>query len=291
MISGSNLIDYRKKYDTKTFFIKRFKKVVIPFIFFSLFAIIYFAFILKTFNIKNETMLSLLDITLNSKLMKIYWFFPSLICVYLCFPLFSAIKEDLKMSIIKYIIIIGLIFNNLIPFLISVFKINISIPIYIYVCGGYLLYALIGYYINNTNLSKKGRIIIYILGFIGLFMHFYGTYYLSYKYNELITIFKDYNNIPCILYSTSIFVFVKYLFQNTNISNNKFMSKSVLFLKDYTFSIYLIHIFVIYGIDTIFKFSVTSILYRLLIPIPTIFICILITYLIRKIKILRVILP
>ena len=28
MISGANLLGYRKKYDTKTFFVKRFKKVV-----------------------------------------------------------------------------------------------------------------------------------------------------------------------------------------------------------------------------------------------------------------------
>ena len=37
MISGANLMDYRKRYDTKTFLIKRTKKTIIPYIFWSLF--------------------------------------------------------------------------------------------------------------------------------------------------------------------------------------------------------------------------------------------------------------
>ncbi|MFR0782441.1 MAG: acyltransferase family protein [Coprococcus sp.] len=39
MISGANLMDYRKRYDTKTFLIKRTKKTIIPYIFWSLFGI------------------------------------------------------------------------------------------------------------------------------------------------------------------------------------------------------------------------------------------------------------
>lgn len=33
MISGANLMDYRKRYDTKTFLVKRTKKTIIPYIF------------------------------------------------------------------------------------------------------------------------------------------------------------------------------------------------------------------------------------------------------------------
>ena len=291
MISGANLIDYRKRYDTKTFFIKRIKKVVIPFIFFSVFAIFYFAYILKDFNIHIESLLSLVDITLNAKLMKIYWFFPALICVYLSIPLFSAIQDDIKLDVIKLFIILGFIFNISIPFIISVFKINISIPINIIVCGGYILYALIGYYLNKVDLTKKTRIIIYILGIFGLFLHIYGTYYLSFKYGHIVTTYKEYNNLPCMLYSVAIFVFAKYLFIYLNGNFNKWVKKVILFLKDYTFPIYLLHIFVIYGLDAMFKLPTSSIFYRLLMPIPAIIISILITYIIRKIKYLRVILP
>lgn len=35
MLSGANLIKYREKYDTKTFFKKRFSKVLVPFLFWA----------------------------------------------------------------------------------------------------------------------------------------------------------------------------------------------------------------------------------------------------------------
>lgn len=35
MITGANLLDYRQRYDTKTFLIKRAKKTVFPYIFWS----------------------------------------------------------------------------------------------------------------------------------------------------------------------------------------------------------------------------------------------------------------
>ena len=41
MISGANLIDYHKRYDTKTFFEKRIHKTLIPFICWSIIGLFY----------------------------------------------------------------------------------------------------------------------------------------------------------------------------------------------------------------------------------------------------------
>ena len=48
MISGITLIDYNKRYSLKEYFKKRINKVVIPYIFWSLFAIAYSVFFLGT---------------------------------------------------------------------------------------------------------------------------------------------------------------------------------------------------------------------------------------------------
>ena len=48
MISGANLLDYRERYSTKEYFIKRIKKTVIPFIVWSIVILIYDIFIEKT---------------------------------------------------------------------------------------------------------------------------------------------------------------------------------------------------------------------------------------------------
>ena len=41
MISGATLIDYSKRYSTKTFLKKRFSKTLIPFLFWSILALVY----------------------------------------------------------------------------------------------------------------------------------------------------------------------------------------------------------------------------------------------------------
>ena len=48
MLPGATLMNYRKKYDTKTFFKKRFLKVLIPFIFWAIIMFIWKIYILKS---------------------------------------------------------------------------------------------------------------------------------------------------------------------------------------------------------------------------------------------------
>ena len=48
MLSGANLMNYREKYDTKTFFKKRFLKVLVPFIFWAIVMFIWKIYIIKT---------------------------------------------------------------------------------------------------------------------------------------------------------------------------------------------------------------------------------------------------
>ena len=54
MISGANLMKYREKYDTKTFFKKRFMKVLIPIIFWAVFMFIWKIYILKSLEMKKN---------------------------------------------------------------------------------------------------------------------------------------------------------------------------------------------------------------------------------------------
>lgn len=47
-LSGANLLNYRNKYDTKTFFKKRFSRILIPFVAWS---VVYFIFYRRHFNL------------------------------------------------------------------------------------------------------------------------------------------------------------------------------------------------------------------------------------------------
>lgn len=55
MITGATLIDYRDRYDTKTFFKKRFQKTAIPFLLWSVFGLGFRACFLNNFSLDEKS--------------------------------------------------------------------------------------------------------------------------------------------------------------------------------------------------------------------------------------------
>ena len=209
MITGATLLDYTKRCDTKTFFIRRLKKTVIPFVFWSLVALLFRIYFFKDVSWNVINVGYIVDGVLNTKFNSLYWFFPPLFGLYLSVPLFACLEESKKIVVLKYLAGSCFLLNCLIPFLLTVFKIKIHFPISIAVGSGYLLYLLLGYLFNRLDFSKKEKGIIYLLAFLGLLLHICGTYFLSMETGKIIGTYKGYNNVPCILYSMGIFLFVK----------------------------------------------------------------------------------
>lgn len=96
MISGANLLGYREKYDTKTFFVKRFRKVVFTLVIASI--IVYVCQPLLAFIIAGTP----LDISiggfmkgfLHNQICDIYWFFYAIIILYAVTPVFSLVAQN-----------------------------------------------------------------------------------------------------------------------------------------------------------------------------------------------------
>lgn len=284
MITGVNLIDYQKKYSTKEYFKKRIKKAFIPFIIWSLIGLLY-SLIQKYISINDLSIKYIIDGIMNSKIVSIYWFFPPLFGVYLVLPLFASIKDEKKDKIFLYLIILYLIIDVLIPFIIGVFHIDLQIPISIFVLSGYFVYVLIGYLLDKYELKLKYRVLIYISAILGLIAHIVGTYVLSMKASAIDYTFKGYTNLPSILYSIGIFIFVKQI--SKKIPNLKIID----FVSRYTFPIYLMHWFVIDIGLSIFGFNTLSIIYRLGYPLIIIPICIGVAFIFRKIPLIKKIVP
>ena len=141
------------------------------------------------------------------------------------------------------------------------------------------------------------EILIYIFAVVGLLLHVTGTYRLSVNAGDVIETYKGYNNVPCVLYSLGIFVF----FRNYG---NKIMNGLVgnIIKKNsgYTFGIYLIHIYAVSYLPFLISMILgnsevntvsTSLLYRITAPFVIIPICVLIIFLLRKIPVIRHIVP
>ena len=266
MVSGATLIDYSLRYSTKEYFQKRILKTLIPYFVWSFIANL-----------------------LHVNVFLIYYFFINLFGVYLCIPLFTFIKETYKEKVIKYVIFASFILNYLLPFMCKIINIEYAFVIPFEVAGGYLIYALIGYLICKKDISHKWRCLSYTCSLIGYLLYVGGTHLYSIQAGNLDYTFRGYTNLPCLLTSVGIFVLIKEIGQKIN---NESMIKAIEWLSEYSFPVYLIHFLVIkLLIENVFGMYKHTVAYILGTPFITIAISIGIAWIIRKIPVVRKILP
>lgn len=304
MLSGATLIDYQDRYSTKDFFKKRFIKTVIPFIAWSVAGLLWkyrkvlWAMLLgEPNNGLDWTFLSVTNGIVNTKFRDIYWFFIPLFCIYMIIPLFASVRKEKRVKVLTYIIWIALVINFVIPFALSLLKryaqIDFGWTYKIYVGFEYLFYVLVGYVIHKREIKLRYRLIIYAFALAGLLAHILGTYFET-KANpngSIVSFYKGYYNLPCVLYSTGIFLFIKQAAMK--IKNQKAI-KVFSFLQSYTFPIYLIHRYYLDVFEEnihFIKLERASLLYVVSATILALILSILTTMLLRKIPVLRRIVP
>lgn len=275
MLTGATLMNYRKRYDTGAFFKKRIFKTFVPFIIWSIIGICWSIFYTKGMKISDiNTPAKFISAVINCKGMGIYWFFPALFSVYLTIPLFSLVDEDKrigKKGIFTYLILVYIVLNVLLPFVCRLTGIQWNSALNAVSCGGYVVWFLVGYLLANTDINKKFRILIYILGLIGFFMYFYLTVQNSFKTGKFDKTYAGYMNIPAMLMGTAVFVFFKYGKWNF-IDKHEKAVRFVRNLSSASFGVYLIHYYLKdfsirhFGIDprsTLYRIVGTFIIYGL----------------------------
>lgn len=294
MLTGATLMNYRKRYDTGAFFKKRIFKTFVPFMIWSIIGICWSIFYTKGMKISDiNTPAKFISAVINCKGMGIYWFFPALFSVYLTIPLFSLVDEDKrigKKGIFTYLILVYIVLNVLLPFVCRLTGIQWNSALNAVSCGGYVVWFLIGYLLANTDINKKFRILIYILGLIGFFMYFYLTVQNSFKTGKFDKTYAGYMNIPAMLMGTAVFVFFKYGKWNS-IEKHEKAVRFVRNLSSASFGVYLIHYYLKdfsirhFGIDprsTLYRIVGTFIIYGL---------SVIIVRVIQKIPVIRKMVP
>lgn len=129
-----------------------------------------------------------------------------------------------------------MLFQSLLPTLYSIFGLDfkVSIPL-----GGYLIYALLGYYISTFSIEKNDKLCyaIYLLAVISMIIR-YWFLYLSYEKEPILfTYFGLYAILPAI----AMFLFFKRLPK----LNSK-VQKTFTYLAKRSYGVFLIHTFLIF---------------------------------------------
>lgn len=257
MITGVTLMNYNKRYSTKEYFKKRIIRTAIPFIAWSALAGVF----IMVRDHKVFTLSEFIGGIMNCKFVDFYWFFPALFAVYLAIPFLATVPEEKRKKWFGYAIIIALVVNSLLPFVARMLHFSYSGNFIFPAISGYLIYVLLGYWIDNYEINRRQRGVIYVCGIVGLITMIVGTYYGSYALGGIEPMFKGYTNVPCIAYSVAIFVFFKY-FKTKKTST--FLGKLMAQTSPLAYGIYLVQWFVL---QIIYKFELVdrrSILYRTL---------------------------
>lgn len=289
MISGATLMNYREKYNTKTFFKKRFVKVLVPFIFWAIIMFIW-GIVTKKINIyKYYGLIDWLNAFFSNKEQSIYYFMFEILGVYLTMPLLSLLTSEKYRKTLWFIVGLYFIFNGLVPNILKIFDIywNEAFSIRI---NGYLIYVILGYLLSTESLGKKERILLYIGALIGIIYRYITTFVLSKKAGYVVKLTWGYFSWHCILLSCAVFIFIKGLNIDTKIKNDR-IKKCLATIASCSFGIYLIHMIIKDSMIQFFNWNGYSWTFRTIGIFVVYLISLGIVWILKKIPIVKKIVP
>jgi len=200
------------------------------------------------------------------------WFIPMIIGLYMALPIVKLIVQ--KPNIMKYFLSLSFIFVFLLPTIsklihdfggrdaiIIMDALNKSLQSMklqiVFGCTGYFI---LGYYLNSIEISRKNRIIIYILGLIGFISTVLLQAFVALKIQNRHSNYYDIFTINILLCCISLFVCFKY---------TEFFKKPSWIIEKlscYSFGVYLVHVFIL---EQLKHFGLNSLSFNPILCVPT----------------------
>ena len=219
------------------------------------------------------------------------WFLYMLLALYLLTPFIKTIIKDPKH--LKLFLLISFIFGIALPELADILTIlpsrlnNVGLGLTHALDSfgfgkiiGYSFYYVLGYYLHHKKLSTRTIKYFYLAGIIGLLFTFFATWCFSVMINSPTVIFLKDLTVNNVLMSVGLFILAKHHTPKNIISN------LLIRMSKYSLGIYVTHAL---ALETILVFLPTMPLY-LDIPVRAIccfFICLILSFCLRKIPILK----
>lgn len=283
MLSGATLMRYRNRYDDLVFLKKRFSKTVIPFLFWS---VLLYGYVFIYRNGGSFSLSGMISAILNNEIEQVYWFFFPLFSTYLAMPVLARLADNKK--ILCYMAGVSFIISSVLPFLFRAFSITWPGTISIPVCGGYLLFVILGFLLSEKEISKKNRKMIYLLGIASIVFRYIFTYFASNAIGAVDRTFFDYLSFPSVFLGVAVFVFFKQL-DTTRIEK---WAKPLSNLSACSFGVYLIHKPILdYFILGKLEIPMTSIPLRTIGVLLLYAFCVVIVLILKQIPLVRRLVP
>lgn len=284
MISGANLLNYREKYSTEVFLKKRIVKTVFPWLAWSTIVLIWKIFS-GQFVLEERSLSYMADLYLGYKIENVYWFFGALFACYLAIPVYSLLVNNRK--ILWYIVGLNFIFLSCLPF-VKIF-VNINWSLDVPVVGSLTIFILLGYLFATSEIGRKERYFIYLLGIGGFALRYIYTYIMSVRNDATDSSIKGYAMFHSVFLAVAVFVWVK------NVKWDKYINaqcqRYLTVLSSCSFGVYLIHRIVIYYELHILHLNVNSMVWKIAMVPVTYAVSVVIVSVLKKIPFVKTIVP
>lgn len=288
MISGAMLLDYRKRQNTKIFLQHRLKRVVLPFLFWSILWYVFDIFwtaVPGPISHKNPSINDFIRGLMTNHINNIFWFFYVIIALYLITPIFSQIAISKKNNLLFGVVCIYFIINCIITYAVNLFNLDIRLdqinqPL---LTSSYIGYFIMGYLIHKNYFSKKQENLFIISGLVSIII--------SLILNALKPSLKTTSTTGLIafLYAVALFILIKRVISVLNFTDKQI--NFIATIASTNLGVYLMHPFFIKVFDKLFNVTQTNWSHIYLFPFLIYIVCILITLIGKKIPFVKYIFP
>ena len=271
MMSGALFLP--REIHIKTLYTKYISRMVIAYVVWSAFYAIFDP--VKNMIFSEEYQTTLIEIIGSFISGAVHlWFLPMIIGLYMCIPLIKQLTQNDKL--IKYFLILSIIFcfikteielvtNNLLSGnaqiifqnINTVFK-NFNVTLVV----GFVAYFILGFYLNKTEIGKRHRTIIYVLGVVGLVLTILLNLFASKNAGKSLEVFYSGTSVNVLLMSVAVFVWFKY-----NAKGPERLNKIIIHLSKYSFGAFLVHIFIL---QRLFAIGIQSTSFHPVLSVPAI---------------------
>jgi surface polysaccharide O-acyltransferase-like enzyme len=154
---------------------------------------------------------------------------------------------------------------------------------------GFMAYLLFGWLISRYNIPKRYRPLVYVLGICGWLTHMLGTLAVSTPEDGVNGLFKQYNNLPALLQAVALFTFVR----NVSFDHGPALRIASICkqLTPLTLGVYLEHWYLIDLVSRLGLASPFSLKWRLVGPLLIFAACCACTWLLRRFRLTKHLVP
>ena len=247
MISGALILSSPKAISLRYTYKKRLTKILIPFIVWSLLAVLYYfltGYYYYGRELNLEPTIYRLTHLLGQPVTIHLWFIYALVPLYIISPILKVLVDNMPEKITKYAIALWFIFSSVMltvarlvnPEIKEMFMLSYSYNLNF--MDGYIGYFLVGYYLHNTKKKFSPDLLLTVI-VVCYTMIFGGTWLYQTMSENYFEGFKVYSGTFVLVMSVAVFLFVKQMCVNHEFKKGTLIRLK--FFSSVSYMVYLVH--------------------------------------------------